>query len=231
VRPAPPPLPFTLHELLLLDAVGNEAVDLHAMTFDDEGIGVVRRPGDRSRVLPWDAVLAQAVEPWAGGVIPEWWVDPEFNRVPGGGSGPGTVTDPAATTRPLPSAAKGALVVVQTSTGTYRFLIPGSDPRDLSRRITAFAVRHQGPAAASSVTTVVAWGLDAERRRTARPPKKPEGWLRVRPYLVVILILIIVAAVTVILLQSAGAIHLPLLGGSTGGVVSALSGLSGLSSR
>jgi hypothetical protein len=70
---------------------------------------------------------------------------------------------------------------------------------------------------------VVAWGLDAERRRTARPPKKPEGWLRVRPYLVVLLLLIIVAAVTVILLQSAGAIHLPLLGGASGVVPAALS--------
>jgi hypothetical protein len=42
------------------------------------------------------------------------------------------------------------------------------------------------------------------------------GWARVQPYLVVGLVVILVTAVTLILLQSAGTIHLPLLGGSGG---------------
>ena len=98
--------------------------------------------------------------------------------------------------------AAGALIGIQTSYGTYRFLFPGGDPAELSRRVTAFAVRHQGPAAASTVTRVVDWGHDVERRQSRRPPPKPAGWARVQPYLVVLLLVFIASVVTLILLQS-----------------------------
>ena len=45
------------------------------------------------------------------------------------------------------------------------------------------------------------------------------SWAKVQPFLVVALIVFLAAAVTIILLQSAGAIHLPYLGGVGSGVV------------
>ncbi len=211
--------PFRLEHLILLGADGSEPVDIHAMTFGDDGIGVIRYAGELPRVLPWSSVAAHAVEPWQGGAVPEWWVDPELNRGdPPPSTGP-PVVDPGATSRPRPHIESGALIVVQTSTGIYRFITPGGDARELSRRVTGFAVRLQGPAAASSVTRVVAWGQDAERRKRRRPPQRPTAWARARPFLVVLLVLFIAAVVTLILLQSAGAVHLPFLGGSSPGLV------------
>jgi hypothetical protein len=94
------------------------------------------------------------------------------------------------------------MISIQTRTGTYRFLRSGGDPTELAARIAGFVLHHQGPAGMSTVTTV------ARGRRGAR-----SGWSRVRPWLVVLLVAVIAAAVTVILLQSAGVIHLPFLGG------------------
>jgi hypothetical protein len=219
---ASPPQPFRLEHLLLIDGAGTAPVSIASMTFGDDGIGVTRHAGQHPRVLPWTSVVAHAVEPWSGGPIPEWWVDPELNRNdPPTGPVP-VVTDPTATSRARSHADAGALIVVQTATGIHRFILPGADARQLSHRVTAFAVRYQGPAAASSVTRVVAWGLDAERRKTERPPKKPAVWPRIRPYLVVALVLFVAAAITLILLQSAGVVHLPLLGGSSPGLVTGL---------
>ena len=90
-------------------------------------------------------------------------------------------------------------------------------PAELSRRVTDFAVRHQGPGAASSVTRVVAWGQDVERRQSSRPAPRPVGWTRVQPYLILLVVVFVGVVVTLILLQSAGTIHLPLLGGSGSG--------------
>ncbi len=44
------------------------------------------------------------------------------------------------------------------------------------------------------------------------PPKRDFSWAKVQPFLVVALIVFLATAVTIILLQSAGAIHLPYLG-------------------
>ena len=216
---APAPQPFRLQHLFLVDGSTSTPVPIASMAFGDDGIGVTRNDGELPRVLPWSSVVAYAVEPWAGGPIPEWWVDPELN-----GDDPPTgqvpaVTDPSATSRARVPLEAGALIVVQTQTGIHRFILAEHDARGLSHRITTFAVRHQGPGAVSSGTRVVAWGLDVERRKTERPPKKPPLWPRIRPFLVVVLVLVVVAAVTLILLQSAGTIHLPLLGGSNAGVV------------
>jgi hypothetical protein len=194
-------------------------VDINAMTFGADGIGVIRYAGELPRVLPWTSVAAHAVEPWQGGEIPEWWVDPELNRDDGSVAPSQVVTDPSATSRPRLRAESGALIVVQTATGVYRFILPGGDARTLSGRVTAFAVRYQGPSAASSVTRAVTWGEDAERRQRQRPPARPSRWSKVRPYLTVALIMFVAVAVTLILLQSAGTVHLPYLGGSSSGVV------------
>ena len=199
VPAAPPPpvlRPFQLEGLLLLDAAGN---------------------GDSPRVLPWSSMTTHVVEPWAGGLIPEWWVDPELNSDAPPEVQTGVVTDPDATSRSLPHAEPGALISIQTPTGTFRFLLPGWDPAELSDRIAALAVSHQGPSGVTSVTTVI--GSDRRSRRgRGTPTGEPVStWSKVHPYLVVALLVFIGAAVTLILLQSAGAIHLPFLGGANPG--------------
>ena len=216
LSPAGPALrTIRLQGLVLLDSAGTEPVTIEAMLFADDGIGVIRTRGERPRVLPWSSLSAHAVEKWVGGEIPAHWLSQEA----GGGLEPwaGPAPAPPAPSPPRPRVAAGALIGIQTPYGTYRFLYPGGDPADLSRRITAFAVRHQGPSAASSVTRVVAWGEDAERRQSDRLVPKPAGWARVQPYLVVLLLVFLGVVVTLILLQSAGTIHLPLLGGSGSG--------------
>jgi hypothetical protein len=202
--------PLTVTGLLLLDPHGHDPTPVESITFDDSGIGVVRIRGQGARVLPWDAVVAHAVEPWAGGVIPEWWVEPEDRRAHGDGAAPDAVgallAGTRTTNRSLPHAEAGAMIGIQTRTGTYRFLKPGGDPSALAARVGAITVHHRGAAGVSSVTTV------APGRRGGR-----SGWGRLRPWLVVVLVAVLAAAVTVILLQSAGVIHLPFLGGGPTG--------------
>ena len=205
--------PFILVDLLLLEPDDSETVGIDVVTFSDAGIGVIRSRGERPRVLPWSSVITHVVEPWSGGVIPEWWVDPELNRRRPDAGPVAAVTDPRATSRARPGREPGALIGIKTPSQTYRFLLPGGDARDIARKVAAFTVRFQGPTGASSVTRVVRWGQDAERRRVPRTPKKEMSWAKVQPFLVVALIVFLAASVTVILLQSAGAIHLPFLGG------------------
>lgn len=232
--PGPPPAPFELRGLLLLDSAGNPPVTVHALAFDDDGIGLVGRRGDSPRVLPWSSVSAHAVEPWPGGPIPDWWVDPglprpslphgrieEANGHPLGAAEP--VGEPVAPSgrnrragdRPLPYVEAGALIDIRTPSGTFRFLLPHVDPALLATRITSIAVHHRGLSGASSVTTALGprprRGLVARLRRPGTV-----GWARVQPFLVALLMVLIAAAVTLILLQSAGAVHLPFLGGAGG---------------
>jgi hypothetical protein len=224
-----PPDQFRLENLLLLDADDTDAVPIDSVTFAEGGVGVVSARGERPRVLPWSSVLSHVVEPWSGGVIPEWWVDPELNRRGPAPVPASSVTDSAATNRPQAGDREsGALIGIQTPTQTYRFLIPGGDVREISRLVTAFALRYQGPDGASSVTRVVRWGQDAERRSEPRPQKHGVTWADVQPFLVVALIVFLCAAVTVILLQSAGTIHLPYLGGYGSGAIGAGSGRTDL---
>ncbi len=207
--PGPGPRPLMVTGLLLLDPHGHDPTPVESITFDDHGIGVVRSRGQAARVLPWDAVVAHAVEPWAGGVIPEWWVEPEERRT---GRSDTSAADavstllvqPRANGRPLPHADAGAMIGIQTRTGTYRFLRSGGDPTELAARIAEFTIRHHGPAGVSTVTTVAAGRAGAR-----------SGWARIHPWLVVLLVAVLAGAVTVILLQSAGVIHLPYLGGGS----------------
>ena len=206
-----------LEDLLLLDPDGNEPIRIDTLTFADDGIGVTRSRGDGTRILPWSSVVSHVVEAWSGGIAPEWWVDPELNRSDPHDRNVSSVTDPGATNRPLPHIEAGALIGIQASSGTYRFLLPGGDARQLSRTINALAVKQHGMAGASSVTRVVAWGQDIERRKVKRKPQRNVTWRKVQPFLVVLLILFLAAAVTLILLQSAGTVHLPYLGGNGAG--------------
>lgn len=213
------PIPFSLSGLVLLDGVDDDPVDIDSLTFADAGIGVVRTKGEPPRILPWSSVTSHMVEAWAGGIVPEWWVDPELNRNGDSAQAAGAVIDPGATNRPQPQAEPGALIGIRTNFGTYRFLLPGGDAREISRRITGFAVRNQGPGGASSVTRVVAWGVDIERRKVKRRPPRKVTWSKLQPIMVVVLVLFLATAAALILLQSAGTIHLPFLGGPAPGTV------------
>ncbi len=222
----PGPKPVTVTGLLLLDPHGYDPTPVDAVVVNDLGIGVIRRRGEEPRVLPWASVVAHAVEPWGGGMIPAWWVEATDQPA----DGPALVpelgahrpVDPLASRPPLPYAEAGALISIQTRTGTYRFLRSGGDPIDLAARVGAFAVRHQGPAGLSTVTTVAP-------ARLRRDYGGRSGWARSRPYLVALLVVVIAAAVTLILLQSAGVIHLPFLGGGASSVPPPRSGPGGLS--
>jgi hypothetical protein len=209
------PLPRTirLEGLVMLDSSASEPVAIEAMFFAENGIGVIRQRGERPRILPWSALSAHAVETWVGGEVPVQWLlrDPE-----GEGREPWLAPNSTPAPRPMPRVGSGALIGIQTSFGTYRFVYPGGDPSEIARRVTAFAVRHQGPGAASTETRVVSWGRDVERRQSERRPAKPAGWARLQPFVVAGMVVLLAAVVTLILLQSAGAIHLPLLGGSGG---------------
>jgi hypothetical protein len=214
--------PLVLEDLLLLDPDGNEPISIDVLTFADDGIGVTRSRGDGNRILPWSSVMSHVVEAWSGGIAPEWWVDPELNSSDPRDRDSSSVTDPGATNRPLPHIEAGALIGIQASSGTYRFLLPGGDARQLSRAINALAVKQHGIAGASSVTRVVAWGQDIERRKAKRKPQRNLTWRKVQPFLVVLLILFLATAVTLILLQSAGTVHLPYLGGNGAGTLGPL---------
>ncbi len=120
----------------------------------------------------------------------------------------------------------GALISIQTPTGTYRFLQIAGDPGDLSHRIAALAVRHQGPAGVSTVTRMATGEPTGSRQRRDRPP-----WSRLEPYLVVALVVVVLVAVTVILLQTAGMVHLPLLGGTGPGSLGRIARPAELSPR
>jgi hypothetical protein len=213
-----PARPFRLECLYLLDPVANETTPIEAIVFNDEGIGVIEHRGQPVRVLPWSSVSAQVVEEWSGGLVPEWWVDPELDRdqTPKGPGAPApTVTDPDARVRAWPSNEPGSLIGVQTPTGTYRFLLPGTDPVRLADRINAIAGPHRGPSATATVPTVPE--ERPSRRRARRSAEERSTWSRIQPYLVALLIVFIATSVTLILLQSAGVIHLPFLGGANSG--------------
>ena len=169
---------------MLLDTAATEPVAIDAVIFADDGIGVIPI---RWRTSPGPA-LVLALGPRRGEV--DRRTDPTrvaATRIPTPGDpsrGPArlrTRRHPAPPP-PAPRVTAGALIGIQTPYGTYRFLYPGGDPADLSRQVTAFAVRHQGPAAASSVTRVVAWGQDVERRQSRASRPRPTGWTRVQPY-------------------------------------------------
>ena len=68
----------------------------------------------------------------------------------------------------------------------------------------------------------MAWGQDIERRKVKRKPQRDVTWPKVQPFLVVLLILFLATAVTLILLQSAGTVHLPYLGGNGAGTLGPL---------
>ncbi len=210
--------PLRLEDLYLVSVGpdGRIAVQLDriVLAFDRDGVRVERSGEGVPRVLPWTSLTTHVVEPWRGGITPEWWVDPELNRAaPAGAAGP-TVVDPDATNRPLPDPENGSLISLQTPFATYRFLAPGTDPVGLADTLASLALSHQGPSGLPAVTRVVERPVPRTARRDDRIT-----WQQVQPVLVVVLVVFLACAATLILLQSAGSIHLPFLGGANPGAI------------
>ncbi len=89
----------------------------------------------------------------------------------------------------------GAVLVVETAGGAYRFLVPRAEAAELGPVVTRLVDGYSGR------------GETSPRSR----------FDRVRPVLTVVLIVLVLAAVALILAQSAGAIHLGFLGGNGSG--------------
>jgi hypothetical protein len=197
------PRPFTLRGLLLVGPRGEPPVAVEGLTFAADGIAVTRTRGGATRILAWDDVTAHAVEPWPGGTVPARWLtestDQSSDEVTGS-------SDDG-----LPYVAAGVLLSVQTPAGTYRFLRPGLDPTPVAHRFDGFVVHHHGPQAASSVTRV------AGRSHLMAPPGvRGPVWRWLRPVVIVGAAVLAIALISLVLLQSAGVIHLPILGGPGG---------------
>ena len=78
-----------------------------------------------------------------------------------------------------------------------------------------FALHHQGPSDSSSTATVFAG------RSPDKAGRRAQGltWLGVRPALTIVLVAFLLTAAILIVLQSAGTIHIPFLGGANSGTV------------
>jgi hypothetical protein len=219
-----PAVPFQLEGLVLLSSDGSAPlqVDGITLTFDDEGVGVIHSPEEQSRLLPWSSLVAHVIEPWSGGITPEWWVDPELNRTGEGVGNDDEIIDPDATDRSRPHTRAGALISLRTMFATYRFLLPGGDADQLRPKMETFAFNHQGSAGSSSTTTVFAHPPPGNGGRGAAGGATGLTWVKAQPVLTVLLILVLLTVAILIVLQSAGSIHIPFLDGSNSGTVGEL---------
>jgi len=191
-----------------------------ALDIDGRGVTVSMPPDPTEHLLPWASIVTHVVEPWSGGIIPEWWVDPELHRPGDTGELDHVATDPSVGARPPVHAEPGALVSLRTPMTTYRFLVPGGDVGVLAARIAELATVHLGPAAAPTVTTITtATTVRLPKRSRDRTPEPPAWYRRLRVAVTVVTVSVVVVVAALVLLQSAGRIHLPILGGAGPGVI------------
>ncbi len=150
------------------------------LVFDHRGVGVASNAIDLPRVLPWDSLHGYHVDPWQGD---------------NGASGNALL------------APSGALVVIETKQGAYRFIVPGAQAAALGQQIgnLASTYRERRQAAADEEPA-------AQRTRAS-------AYERWQPVLVVILVIVVATAVALILAQSAGAIHISFLGSDTASTI------------
>jgi len=108
----------------------------------------------------------------------------------------------------------GTVITVQTAERLFRFAAPGGDPVAIGHEMGQLARTHEsaGRAGAAPIAGDTAGGPVAPV--ADRPGDSLAHW---QPVLVTVLILALATAVALVLAQSAGAIHLPLLGGYGGG--------------
>ncbi len=190
---------------------------------DGRGVAVSMPPDPAEHLLPWASLLAHVVEPWSGGIIPEWWVDPELHHVGGERGLDPVAIDPSAGAREPVHVEPGALISFRTPATTYRFLVPGGDAGVLAARIAELAVTRLGPVALPAATTVRISGPPSRYGKgmaARRDGERPTWYRRLRVGVTVVVILLVATAATLVLLQSAGRIRLPILGGAGPGEIS-----------
>ncbi|MHB1713202.1 MAG: hypothetical protein ACYCV7_17750 [Acidimicrobiales bacterium] len=224
VSPPDSSVPFQLDGVIMLGTDGGEPLHVEGvtLTFGHDGIGVIHGRGDHPRLLPWPLLTAHAAEGWSGLITPPWWVDPELNRADDGSDVGGEIIGADSTARSLPRTAAGALLSFRTPLGVHRFLVPGGDPDRLTSQVAAFTRDHQGGTGSSTAVTFFAGrpseagGRGSASGRTGRKSgRKGLTWARIRPVLTVILIVCLATIAVLIVLQSAGTVHLPILGGAS----------------
>ena len=189
-------------------------ISIDALTFDDDGIGVDPVPGRATAGAPLGVggrpcrrALERRGHPR---VVGRPRAQPRA-RPPPGPARRRSPTRPA-TNRALPGHEPGALIGIQTPTRPTGSCSRGRCPGDLP---PGHRLRRPPPGPGRRVLGDQGrrWGQDAERRQVGAATEEGARWPKVQPFLVVVLVVFLAAAVTLILLQSAGTIHLPFLGG------------------
>jgi hypothetical protein len=181
------------------------------MTFGADGIGVIRYVGELPRILPWTSVVAQVVEQWRGGAIPEWWVDPELNR---GEAAVWTVQRCHRSVRHQPATPPRR--VGSPDRASRRLLASTGSSCPEATRATCpngfTGPRRPLPGAGCGLLGDPGGRLGPRRRTpevAQRPPQKPATWVEDQALLSVALVVFVGICIALILLQSAGTIHLP----------------------
>ena len=206
-----------LHEAVRFDDVVllppgddvNRLVGGVSLVIDDQGVTLTTADAENPRMLPWSSLETYAIEPITASTSP-WWVDPELRdpAVPAPSRRSTSVAghrQRRPTLVPARSDERGALVSLRTAAGTYRLLVAGLDSDALAARVRPLAAAHLPPTALPTVTTV---------RTHPTSPAPSTTWERLRPVLAILAAAVAAAAITAILLQSAGVVHLPFLGGT-----------------
>ncbi|MGC8462915.1 MAG: hypothetical protein ACP5P9_04510 [Acidimicrobiales bacterium] len=180
-----------------------------SLVIDDQGVTLTTADAGNPRMLPWSSLETYVIEPISPSTSP-WWVDPELHDPAEPAPSRRSTATPGHRRRrkslvPAEPGELGALVSLRTAAGTYRLLVAGLDSDALAVRVRPLAAAHLPPAALPTVTTV--------QTRPATPAPSMT-WERIRPLLAVLAAVVAAAAIAAILLQSAGVVHLPFLGGT-----------------
>ena len=164
------------------------------LTLDPTGISLQRAPDQPGRRLRWTEVTATTAEPWTGD-----------DRRP------------------------GALVTVSTAVARFRFGIPGGDVATLRYVLDELAGFARGrsagagtphaslagqPSGSPGTASTRLVGARGQHRSLGGSPRPRRAVVAART---VAIALVLALAVALVLAQSAGAIHLPFLGSSSGG--------------
>ncbi len=203
--------------VLLSDDTRTAVVDGMVLVIDAQGV-TMTYPGERRRtVLPWSLLSTPEVDPWHGEDLPPWWIDPELRR--NNDDGPETpVTEPRATFRPTPNQVTEAMITLRTPDTSYRLLVPDGDADQLVSMMAGFSLGDSTTplSATSSVDgNPVRANDSASQSGRSSTGTADATWKRIQPFVVVLMVLILVTMVTLILLQSAGTIDIPILGGAS----------------
>ncbi len=176
-----------------------------ALHLDHRGVVVERSDRAEPRRLPWDHVLSWRVDEWA----------PTFGT-------------------------PGAQVTYFTPRAAYRFAVPWARVDELRQLVQRVSTTYAAPEADRRAAAQEAGLVDGGRAGDLFAGAFEQGpgaaadtdgagtagvtgagasatFARLRPFLVVALILFLATAVTLLLLQSAGVVNLPFLGGTGGG--------------